>query len=473
MAAKPHPKSPHAGGEEWRDMDRTDRPYDPDAQKDVLQEARRRIRDLRMRDVHLRLVDAAGKPLPGVPLQIEQLRHAFPFGNNLWTLDAFARDGEWDTGRARAWRERFAEVFSAANNLCYWTERPRNDASKVEDRQGDWRIENFARTVEWTLGEGMIAKGHPLFWSIPKCVPEWLKRYDYPTQMKFAEVRVRNIVARFRGKVTLWDAVNEPMWEAAFKNLPNRQWPHIEAIEDIADYIDPVLRWCRDEDPDATFLVNDYGMTQDKQAEPLVGHDGSSVTAASQRKRFLALIDALGRRGSAPDAIGLQSHTGWVDHAHQWHVYDEFTASGLPVHITEFWAGTRELEAAGKYSPDQIDHLQADYVANFLTAAFGHPAIQGFFFWGFMNSAIDWRRDRSGHEPKPAFHRVRDLIRGEWWTREKVTTGPDGVARFRAFFGHHAARYPLPRGSQTGLRFTVDRADEGPLALRAVVRPAP
>ena len=48
----------------------------------------------------------------------------------------------------------------------------------------------------------MQVKGHPLFWSIPKCVPDWVLKYDYATRMKFAEVRVRNLVAAQRGQIT-------------------------------------------------------------------------------------------------------------------------------------------------------------------------------------------------------------------------------------------------------------------------------
>jgi endo-1,4-beta-xylanase len=445
----------HAAGEEWYDLDRPLQSYNPAGEDDVLRAARRRIQEVRTREAEVRFVDRSGRPCPGLVVDARMQRHAFPFGEQLWALDAMARDGEWDTGRARAWRQRFEQLFNAANNLCYWTERPQHDASKVEERQGDWRLENFARTVEWTRARGMLAKGHPLFWSIPKCVPDWVQRYDVATQMKFAEVRVRNLVARFRGQVTLWDAVNEPLWEAAPGNFAAREWPHIEPLDTMLNYIEPVLRWCREEDPEARFLVNDYGMEADYPHE-LRGSDGSRVTAGSQRRRYVELVRGLQDRGVSPDGIGLQSHTGWIAHAQQSRIYDEFAATGLPVHITEFWAETKALRQTGRFSDADLEVLQAEYVANYLTCAFGHPAIESFFFWGFLNSAISWT-ERSGHVLKPLWQKVHGLIHDEWSTRVQRTTDADGVIRFRGFLGDYALRIPWGGSQQRGFALRLDR----------------
>jgi len=455
----------HTGGEEWRDLDKAPDFYDPSRSVETIKHARKQIRDIRMRDVELRLVNRLGKPIAGKTVEIKQIRNAFPFGDQLWDLDAMYRDGLENTGRARAWKRRFAEIFNSANNLCYWTERDRHDASKTEDQQGDWRLENFAATVDWTLSQGMLAKGHPLFWSIPKCVPDWVKRYDFATRMKFAEVRIRNIVARFRGRVQIWDAVNEPMWEPAFKNLDSREWPHIEPIKAIADYVEPVLRWCREEDPDALYLINDYGMESDNAAGILRGNDGSVVTGTSQRNRMLELIKVLTERGTPPDAIGLQNHTGWPQHEEQWDIYDEFATSGLPVHITEFWANTDALKESGRFAQQEIDELQAEFVCNFLTCAYGHPAVEAFFFWGFMSMAIEWNQNSSGHDTRLVFQRVKKLLKEDWMTRERLATSSDGILRFRGFFGDYVLRYPLDSGVQSGTPFSVDSIASMPLVI--------
>lgn len=437
-------KKPAPEGEEWRNYDGQSSVYDPSLSASALKAARAGIEEHRKGPCVIHVFGRDGRPLANYPVRLEQTGHAFLFGEQLWPLDAMYRDGEQETERARAWKRRFKEVFNAATNLCYWTERYRNDASKTEEFQGEPRVENFAQTVEWCLANNLTAKGHPLFWSIAKCTPDWVKRYDLETQMKFAEVRVRNLVARFKGRVKLWDATNEALWEPAPKNLPKRDWPHIESIADIVEYVAPVLRWCREEDPEARFIINDYGTENEPPGQrPNCPQDNSPVTAARQRQRYLELVKALGEAGQAPDGIGLQSHTGWVrDHAEQTAIYDAYATSGLPVHITEFWAHAKHLEELG-VPQSEIEQLQSEYVANYLTCAFGHPAVEAFFFWGFMGMAIEWRQ-RSGHQVKPVFERIKKLIHEEWKTSWEGRTDSEGRVGVRAFYGDYTLRLKPP-----------------------------
>jgi hypothetical protein len=149
-------------------------------------------------------------------------------------------------------------------------------------------------------------------------------------------------------------------------------------------------------------------------------------------------------------------------------MYDEFAASGLPVHVTEFWAETKRLEAAGTHTATEIAQMQADYVADYLTCAFGHANVEGFFFWGFMGTAIHWRDEHASHDLNPVFERVRRLIHEEWHTRERLTTAADGTLRYRGFLGEYAARLVTPE-ARRGQRFTVTRGTGMPVALTVCV----
>lgn len=427
-----------AKGEEWKDLDLILPEFQHAEDADLLKQANSNIRSQRMRPVTFRLLDRGGQPLANIPVQIKLLRHAFPFGEQVWALDAHYRNGRGDSAPARAWRARFEELFNASTNLCYWTERDQNDGSKSEEFQGETRVENFAQTVNWTRSRGMTAKGHPLFWSIPKCTPEWVKRYDMDTYWKFAEVRVRNLVSRFKGQVTVWDVVNEALWEAAPQNLSGRNWPHIEPVPVMADMIERVMRWCREEDPDAVYLVNDYGLISLDQPRP--GSDGSEVTASSQRVRYAALVNELSARGAAPDAIGCQGHTGFVPLRLLNDCLNELgEATGVPVHITEFWASAKPLIDSGKFSEDTIQEVLSEYIRNYMTVAFGNPHLEGFFFWGLMGSAIRWQ-DSGGHVTLPTYHAVKDLIHREWHVDETVQTNADGELTLPLFAGEYALR---------------------------------
>jgi hypothetical protein len=152
-------------------------------------------------------------------------------------------------------------------------------------------------------------------------------------------------------------------------------------------------------------------------------------------------------------------------------VYDEMAEVAVPIHITEFWANERELRESGRYSDEEIDQRVAEYVGNYLTCAFAHPAVGGFFFWGFMGASIEWKdRIDSSNEPKPAFHRIKQLIHDEWQTREQLTTDADGVVRFRGFLGDYALRYAIGENVRTGVTFRLDRTAGMPLTVIAGTR---
>jgi GH35 family endo-1,4-beta-xylanase len=433
---------------------------------DTIAWAKSNIPKVRQRDVELRVVDRAGAPVSGLPVEVVQQRHCFPFGDMVWGLDAMHRAGKWETDRARYWRKRFSEVFNSATALFYWTERPRNDASKTEDWQGHIRLDNVAAVVDWARSEGLTVKGHPLFWTVPKAVPDWLEDYDYETQKKFVEVRIRRLVARFRDKISLYDVVNETLWEPSLRHLPQRDWPHIEPIDEIVQYVAPALRWAREEDPEAQLLINDYGLSQGPTDGPPVTDDGTEVTPEMQRRRYLQLARALVEEGAPPDALGLQSHTGgFMEPAEQRAFYDEMAAAGLPLHITEFAAYPEHLE--GERPREEIDQLYADYVEDYMTVAFAHPAVEAFYFWGLFRGAIDWDEEGSGHELRPLYRRVRRLIHEEWHTQERLTTDSDGRLQFRGFYGEYALRYSLGRQATDGVSFAVDRQQSMPLRVEA------
>jgi GH35 family endo-1,4-beta-xylanase len=438
-----------AKGEEWKDMDIAIPDYDPGSQAELVAEAEQFIENKRKQNTTLRCVDRQGNAISGQSVQIELIRHDFQFGEQLWSLDAQYRNGLQQHQYTRSWQDLFQNVFNSANNLCYWTERPANDASKSEEHQGETRVENFAQTVDWTLANGMTAKGHPLFWSIPKCIPDWVKRYDMDTFWKFAEVRVRNLVSRFKGQVTVWDAVNEALWEAAPEHLNVRDWPHVEPTDVMADYIEKVLTWCREEDPDATFLINDYGLIS--QDQPKTNAKGEIVTASSQRKRYVALAKELIRRGCAPDALGLQAHTGWVPLSLLNTCLNEMGQAGLPLHITEFWASEKPLLEQG-IDPIRVEELTAEYVRQFVTVAFGNPHLDAFYFWGFMGSAVKMNPN-GGYSVKPVYESVRKLLRETWWIKEDLHTNAEGELTTKLFPGTYAIRRHMPNGQWTGTRF--------------------
>lgn len=463
------PSHTHPTGEEWKQLDGIVGSYNPADFTGQLDAARTAIRRHRCQDADLRLVDLAGRPLPGLKVAVTQTRSEFNWGEQLWSLDTLFRHGLASSDRVRHYTRRFTECLNSANCLSYWTEAPRNDGPKHMEFQGEDHLDGLQAQVDWALANGLTPKGHPIFWSLAKAYPEWLKRYPMETQWKFIEVRVRNLVARFKGKIKLWDVINEPMWEAAPKNLPHRHWPHLESLDNLAEYIVPVLRWAREEDPAAKFIVNDYGMELDQPGHQIRHRDGHIVTAASQRRRFIELFQHLAKLGAAPDGLGMQAHTGtWMTPAQQHAILDEFSEAGVPLHYTEFWAEQSPLQKAG-FAPDLIERMKADYIENILTVAFAHPSVDSFYFWGDIKKSFGFSQDHnssgglptSSNTPTVVYHRVRELLRERWMTRETLVSDADGRVRFRGFRGDYQLAYDIAPGMRSAATFSLSAQSPG------------
>jgi GH35 family endo-1,4-beta-xylanase len=232
------------------------------------------------------------------------------------------------------------------------------------------------------------------------------------------------------------------------------------------------MRWAREEDPEAKYIVNDYGMETDPEGWVIRHKDGHHVTAQSQRKRFIALFRRLADEGACPDGLGMQAHTGaWLDPASQNAILDEFAEGGVPLHYTEFWAHEHDLIKAG-VDPKTAAALKAEYVANVMTVAFAHPAVESFYFWGEITGSFGFRNDHnssglptSSHEPTPTYWRVKDLLQKEWMTRTRLVTDGNGRGRFRGFLGDYTARYFLGPSMAAGVPFSVDQQHEGIIRL--------
>lgn len=456
-------------------MEAGQRPYDAAVFADELNAAEARIQRNRTGDCTLRVLDRRGQPVANAEFGVQQTRSHFNWGEQLWGLDTLFRHGYADSDRVRHFTELFTDCLNSANCLTYWTEAPRNDGPKHMEFQGEDKLDGFAAQVNWALHNGLTPKGHPIFWSLPKAYPSWLSKYPIETQWKFIEVRVRNLVARFRGKVKIWDLVNEAMWEPAPKNLPHRHWPHMETEDNICEYIIPVMRWAREEDPDALFIVNDYGMELDGFGKQLTGNDGSTVNAKSQRDRYTALVRRLAAEGAAPDGIGMQAHTGsWLTPTEQVAILDDFATAGVPLHYTEFWAHNDHLLKAG-IDPATAEQMKADYIAQVMTVAYAHPNVAAFYFWGDINGSFGFKQDHnsngiptSSNKPTVVYHKVRELLRRRWWTQTTARTDGDGVLRFNGFFGDYSLRYHSRCAMPYGVPFAHCQGADGVLQLRCL-----
>jgi endo-1,4-beta-xylanase len=358
-----------------------------------------------------------GHPLPQVPIEIRQLRHAFLWGGNLF---GWAKPGDPET--EAAYRTRFASLFNFATLDFYW--------SNYEPEPGQPRIARTESTLEWCQNHGMTCKGHPLVWA-NIADPPWLPP-DAAGIRAASLGRVRDLVGRFRGAIELWDVVNEPsllLWA----NTRLGEWAQNVGTH---SFVSQHLHAAREANPEATLLVN----------EVLTAYPAYS------------LLDRLREDGKPLfDAVGLQSHMhrGAWPLDRMWNVCDRYGQLGVPLHFTEFTvlSGARVAESRWEKPTAESERAQAEHVARHYTVLFGHPSVAAVSWWDLSDRGA-WQSApagllRSDMSPKPAFDRLHELIRNQWWTATRGRTNDDGRFACRAFHGRHRVTARWPDGQES------------------------
>jgi GH35 family endo-1,4-beta-xylanase len=402
-----------------------------------------RIEEHRKADVVVTVTDAAGRPVPSARVEIEQTRHAFLFGCNAFL---FGRAGN---GRDEAaYREQFAGLFNFASLPFYWP--------SYEPRRGQTDHARIERVARWCRANGITPKGHPLAWNHSD--PRWLP--DGAAEVRALQMaRIDECVRRFAGLIGVWDVVNEATHfeRDEFKKRAPRMtamWQETGRVE----FVRECFRHARAAGPKATLLINDY-RTDDAYAALL-----------------RELSEAPG--GRPFDVIGIQSHMhgGTWSNAKVWEVCERFARIGVPLHFTEatILSGEARPQRArgGRAWPSTADgeKRQAEDVERFYTMLFSHPAVAGITWWDFSDRAA-WqgapagllRRDMS---PKPAYERLRELIRKRWWTHATIRTGATGQAECRVFLGEHRVKVTTAAGARVVTTLSVTRGGDNRLTLQ-------
>lgn len=105
----------------------------------------------------------------------------------------------------------------------------------------------------------------------------------------------------------------------------------------------------------------------------------------------------------------------------------------------------------------------------FYTVLFSHPAVEAITWWDFAD-AMAWQQAPAGLvrkdlTPKPAYERLKGLIKGKWWTNVSIQSAEDGAAKFRGFLGTYRLTAGMGDAARTA-GFRLDRSAKGPIEVR-------
>jgi GH35 family endo-1,4-beta-xylanase len=380
---------------------------------ELLKGASERIEKHRKADATIRLLDSRGRPVRNRQVQVEFTRHAFLFGANIFPLYDFEGAQHETYGR------RFREVLNYATLGFYWgAYEPEQGRTTGRERQ--------MRIAQWCRQYGIATKGHPLVWH--EVYPRWAPN-DPDAVKPLLKARVQSIIREFQGLIDRWDVINEATVSQTFDNGVGK-WV---ARDGAAAVVLETLQWAKEANPKAFLLYNDYNLSP----------------------AFEQLVETLVKRDAPLDAVGIQSHMhrGEWTLERVWEVCETYARFGKPLHFTEITvlSGQHgwELPRPWQSTPDG-EQRQADYVERFYTLLFSHPAVEAITWWdlcdrfAWQGAPAGWLREDLS--PKPAYERVRRLIREQWWTpTQTLTTNARGIARLRGYLG----TYRLTVGATT------------------------
>ena len=370
--------------------------------------ARERIEAYRKGDLTIIVRDRNGIPVPGAHVDVDMQRHDFSFGSAINVPLAFTENGPKPD--AKHYLSVFAENFNAAvtENMMKFSGFINSDGSLNATK-----LATVNQCVNWLDRQDILLRGHNVLWPSHEMSPKFLD--GLPPEKLRGELyrRIDDALTLFRGRLTDWDLVNEPVHHRSFMDIFGEE---------------EVIYWYKrahELDPAIPLYVNQYDV--------LNGHYNDNF------KRWIKLL----LDGGAPlGGIGIQGHVkteqfiGEENLEKVWDILNEYAVFGLPIKITEF-----DCEATNG------EDRQAACLENALTLFFSHPAIDGFLLWGFwdgrhwrnterfgLDKAGLWREDWT---EKPAARTWHHLIFEEWWTEETGSTDIDGRLIVRGFTGDY------------------------------------
>lgn len=292
-------------------------------------------------------------------------------------------------------------------------------ADEIAPTEGVYNFEQADILVDWAIANGMDVRGHSLVWH--ESTPDYFYEGTPEEIRARLEDYVTTVVEHFKGRIEVWDVVNEVVSTDIFRGDgmgvgPDRRSRWYEAVGS-ADYIDWAFHAARAADPDALLFINEY-----------------STENAIKKPWLLEILQRLQARGVPVDGVGHQFHLHLgSDPAELMQAIDDVDNQfmGLINHITELdtdfyndpgscWDTMTNCDPdLGPVAPAEMLATQAEIMRGVFTGLRQRPSVTSVTTWGVTDNESWLNRsptarynypllfDREG-EPKPAFWAVVD-----------------------------------------------------------------
>ena len=243
---------------------------------------------------------------------------------------------------------------------------------------------------------------------------------------------MQEISSRYADKIRTIEVTNEMFW-------PDGK---TEFYKD-PEYVDFCFKLAEKYFPDNTLCINEFSRIWEEPETPW--------------DNYYSYIEAELLKGGRIDAIGMQYHVfhkkekyleetrKLYDLRQLFRTLDNYSRFGKEIQITEVTIPAFTMEEADEQS-------QADVIERLYSLWFSYSNVSQIVYWNLVDgyAAFTTPGDMEGGEnyyrggllrfdlsEKPAYKRLRHLIKEVWTTDEELVADKNGTVNFRGFYGEY------------------------------------
>ncbi|XP_021346287.1 uncharacterized protein LOC110445816 [Mizuhopecten yessoensis] len=313
-----------------------------------------------------------GIKLKDFTIEVEQKRSEFGHGTalqaKLWTNSSYSvfKDFVYDTVKPE---------WGVLINALKW--------KGMRWSESTLRFDDADATISDLLDHGLSVRGHNVFWSVEKWVPDWVRSVTDPAEMVTKiDDRISEAINLTKGRLAHWDVNNENLHDDFFERTTGNINITMDMFRDV-----------HTAEPNTQLFLNDFGVV----------NQGRYTTALKNQAR--SFVDA-----QVPiHGIGVQSHLGStdVDMTQLKYRLDKVAEAGPPIWVTE-------LSIAGSNFTAKAQALE-----DVMTMYFSHKKVAGVILWGFWGASLKWPASTDATPTvavNKAGQKYMDLVNTAWRT---------------------------------------------------------
>ncbi len=381
------------------------------------------------------VINNDGTPAKNAQITVNQIKHEFKYGANLFMLDELETKEKNDL-----YKEHISSFGNIATLPFYWdsTEPEKEKTRYDKDSEKLYRRPPIDLCMEFCEAHGIEPREHALAYE--HFFPKWLYNASVDEIKAALEKRYREISERYAAKIPTIEITNEMEWDKG-----------VTAFYDEPDYIEWCFKMAEKYFPSNQLVINEH--TRSCWADKCRATD-----------KYYAYTEAAMLKGAKIDAIGMQYHMfcrreNEYDYTREYYnpesLYrhmDLYANLDKPLQITEITV------PAYSWNPED-EEIQAEIIENLYKIWFSHKNVEQIIYWNMIDGYAYVENPnpenikasqgdmslgenyyyggllRFDMSPKPAYYTIKNLFEKIWHTESELMTNESGTTEFRGFYG--------------------------------------